>query len=222
MPTVASRIVAEIYRGIDFPAGWAQKPNYLNLGMARDILVSVAAMFDAEQQPIALCWRIRDGEEKFACVSSDKPDGNSLIGTLNDELTRESRWFGTEDLLGTLLWAPDELRPNQGQAIHRIAFVRGRYRNLTGWNVAPQVMVSRAGQLLMTTRAVDDRLAFPMPASLEEMHQHMGNSSPRLITVLPGSVAIQTEAHVGRKLVTFFVLLIVAGTLISTWLLNHG
>jgi hypothetical protein len=54
------------------------------------------------------------------------------------------------------------------------------------------------------------------------MHQHMGNSNPRLITVLPGSVAMPIETQVGRKLVMFFVALIVAGALISAWLLNHG
>lgn len=226
MPTVASRIVAEIYRGIAFPAGWADKPNYLNIGMAMDTLVSVAAMFDAENQPIALCWRIGGGEEKFVCAGASARDGASLADALNNDLAQESRRLGAEDLLGTLLWAPDDFRPDQGQTVHKIifvpAFVGTLTRPLTGWNIPPRTMVAKAAQLLMMTRAVDENLAFPMPGSLEKMHQHMGKSDPHVLTVLPGSVAIPDERNVGKKLVMFFAALIAAGAMISAWLLNRG
>jgi hypothetical protein len=42
MPTVASRVVAEVYRGIEFPDDWVDMPDALNLGMARDLLMPVA------------------------------------------------------------------------------------------------------------------------------------------------------------------------------------
>lgn len=44
-------------------------------------------------------------------------------------------------------------------------------RPLTGWNIPPGTLVAKAGQLLMMTRAVDEDLGFPMPASLAEMHR---------------------------------------------------
>src|SRR5690348_6343160 len=145
--TVTSRVVAEIYRGVEFPAGWVDKPDVLNVGMARDTVASVAAMFDAELKPIALCWRIGGGEETFACASSGATDGTSLVDGLNSALAQESLRLGTEDLLGTMLWAPDELRPDQGQAVHRIEFLRGNAGAcqfpLTGWNIPPRTLVAR-------------------------------------------------------------------------------
>lgn len=226
MPTVTSRIVAEIYRGIDFPAGWADKPDYLNIGMALNTVVSVAAMFDAENRIIALCWCMHGSEERFACAESGTPVGTSLANALNDDLARESRRLGTEDLLGTLLWAPDEFRPDQGQRVQLITFAPGFtpyvMRPLTGWNIPPRTLVTKAGQLLTITRAVDENLAFPMPTSLEAMHRHMGKSDPHVLTVLPGSIAAPGEKNVGEKLVMFFAALLVAGALISAWLLNQG
>ena len=74
----------------------------------------------------------------------------------------------------------------------------------------------------MMTRTVDENLAFPMPASLEEMHRHMGQSDPHLLTVLPGSVAAPQEGNVSMKLALFFGVLVVTGALISAWLLDHG
>lgn len=226
MPLVASRIVAEIYRGIAFPAGWADKPDYLNIGMALDTLVSVAAMFDAENRPIALCWRVAGGEEKFVCADSGTGGDASLADALNDDLAQESRRLGAEDLLGTLLWAPDDLRADQGQSVHRIEFVRGyagtAARPLTGWNIPPGMLVAKAGQLLMMTRTVDENLALPMPTSLDAMHRHMGKSDPQVLTVLPGAVAVPVERNAGRKLAMLFGVLLVTGVLISAWLLDHG
>jgi len=95
-------------------------------------------------------------------------------------------------------------------------------RPLTGWNIPPGTLVAKAGQLLMMTRAVDEDLGFPMPASLAEMHRQMGKSNPRLLTVLPGSVAVPGDTQVGEKLLMFFAALILAGALISAWLLNRG
>jgi len=66
----------------------------------------------------------------------------------------------------------------------------------------------------MMTRAVDENLGFPMPASLAEMHRQMGKGDPPLLTVLPGSVAVPGDTHVGKKLLMFFATLILAGALI--------
>lgn len=225
MPAVTSRVVAVIYRGIDFPAGWADKPNFLNIGMALDTLVSVAAMFDAENRPIALCWRIGEGEDQFARAVPDRRGASSLADKLNNDLARESLRVGAEDLLGTMLWAPEELRPDQGQSVHRIVFVPGPVgtvmRPLTGWNIPPRTLVAKASQLLMMTRTVDEGLAFEMPANLDEMRQHLGSSDPHLMTVLPGSVAVAAEQNVNRKLALLFGGLIAAGALISAWLLGR-
>ena len=225
MPTVTSRIVAVIYRGIDFPPGWVDKPKVLNIGMALNTMVSVAAMFDAEQRPLALCWRIDERDEKFVCADSSAQGDTSLVDELNHDLAQQSRRLGAEDLLGTMLWAPDELRPDQGQQVHHIVFVPGRVgsatRPLTEWNIASQTLVAKADQLLMMTRAVDDDLALDMPLSLDDMHRHMGSSAPRLLTVLPGAVSIAPEQNANQKLALLFGGLLAAGTLISAWLLSR-
>lgn len=226
MPTVTSRIVAEIHRGIDLPAGWADRPDMLNIGMTLDTLFSVAAMFDAKNQPVALCWCIGGGEERFVCADSNASHGTSLVDALNDDLARESRRIGTEDLFGTLVWAPDDFRPDQGQVVRRTDFspdFPGLPRHpIYTWNIPPATMVAKAAQLLMLTRAVDESLAFPMPTSLEAMHRHMGKSDPQILAVLPGSVAVSAETNVNMKLALFFGALVVAGALISAWLFAHG
>ncbi len=226
MATVSSRIVAEIYRGVAFPAGWADKPDFLNIGMALDTLVSVAAMFDANRQPIALCWRIGGGEERFASVAPDAPGDACLVDELTHDLARESLRVGAEDLLGTLLWAPDELRPDQGQPVHLTDFVHGNVASLmqplTGWNLPPRSLVANANRLLMLTRTVDEGLDFPTPANLEEMHRHLGNSDPQLLTVMPGPVGVPAEPNVARNMALLFGGLFAAGALICAWLLRHG
>lgn len=226
MPTVTSRIVAEIHRGIDFPAGWADKPDMLNIGMALDTIFSVAAMFDSKNQPVALCWCIGDGEEKFLCADSIAGHDTSLVDALNDDLARESRRIGIEDLFGTLVWAPDDFRPDQGQVVRRTNFAPGFPGLSNGavytWNVPPATMVAKAAQLLLLTRAVDENLAFPMPISLDAMHRQMGKSDPQVLVVLPGSVAVPPETDVNMKLALFFGALVVAGALISAWLSAHG
>lgn len=224
--TVTSRVVAEIYRGVEFPAGWVDKPDVLNVGMARDTVASVAAMFDAELKPIALCWRIGGGKETFACASSGAEDGTSLVDGLNSALAQESLRLGTEDLLGTMLWAPDELRPDQGQVVHRIEFVRGNvgayFPSITGWNIPPRTLVARASELLMVTRSIDDGLEFPMPTRIEEMHRHLGASEPRLLIALPGSSVVAPDKHVGRKMTWLFGGLFATGVLICAYLLGRA
>lgn len=224
MPTVTSRVVAEIYRGIEFPADWIDQPDVLNLGMARDLLLSVAAMFDGECKPIALCWRIDGREERFVHARPGDPDGSSLLDELHRDLADASLHFGQADLLATMLWAPDELQPGQGQPVHKIVFARGRpgHSSMTGWNVAVRTLVAQAGNLLLMTRRADDGLAFSMPTDIEQMHQQLGSGDSKILIVMPGGVASTADPRINRKMAVLFGGLVVLGALISAFLLRQG
>jgi hypothetical protein len=220
---VASRVVVEIYRGIDFPGGWADREQPLDIGMARDLVVSVAAMFDAGSRPVALCWQIDGRAEKFIHARPQDGGDTSLLDELNSDLTPESLRFGASDLLATLMWAPDKLRADQGEWAHRIVFGRGQYYYITGWDIAPRTLVAKAGNLLVMTRRIDDGLALPMPTCAEDMHRHMGTSDPRVLMVLPGKSAMDApEKNIGLKMALLFGGLLVTGTLICAYLLNAG
>ena len=220
MPIVASRVVAEIYRGIEFPDDWIDKPDVLNLGMARDLLVSVAAMFDGDLKPIALCWRVEGRAERFVHARPNDPGGSSLLDELHRDLSDESLQLGPADLLATMLWAPDELRPEQGRPVHRIVFsARG---GIAGWNIPARSLVAKAGDLLFITRRTDEGLAFPMPTDTEEMHRRLGLGDPKVLILMPGGVPATTDTHIGRKMALLFGGLIVLGILISVLLLGQG
>ncbi|WP_189439944.1 hypothetical protein [Rhodanobacter panaciterrae] len=225
MPTVSSRVVAEIYRGIEFPGDWIDKPDVLNLGMARNLLVSEAALFDDNLKPIAVCWRVDGREERFVHAQSSDPDGSSLLDQLHRDLSDESLHLGPADLLATMLWAPDELRSDQGQPVHQIVFAQGRpgyNSSMTGWNIPARTLVAKAGDLLFMTRRADDGLVFPMPTDLEEMHRKLGSGDQKILIVMPGGVAITTDTQIGRKMALLFGGLIVLGALISAFLLRQG
>lgn len=222
-PIVTSRVVAEIYRGIEFPPDWVDKPDVLNLGMARDLLVSVAAMFDSDLQPVALCWRIDGREERFVHVRPNGSADNSLLDELHRDLADESLRLGSADLLATMLWAPDELRPEQGEPVHQIAFTRGRagFPSMTGWNVPVRTLIAKAGNLLFMTRRADDGLTFPMPTTLEDMHRNLGSGDPKSMVIMPGGAANVADTHVNRKMALLFGGLVVLGALISALLLHQ-
>ena len=225
MPTVTSRVVAEIYRGIEFPGDWIDKPDVLNLGMARDLLVSVAAMFDGDLKPIAVCWRVDGREERFVHAQLSDPNGSSLLDELHRDLSDESLRLGPADLLATMLWTPDELRPDQGQSVHRIVFAQGRLgysSSMTGWNIAARTLVAKAGNLLLMTRRTENDLAFPMPTDIEEMHRQLGSGDSKILIVMPGGIASTTETQIGRKMALLFGGLVVLGALISAFLLRQG
>jgi len=222
MATVTSRVVAEIHEGIDFPSGWADKPEGIGPGMARNLLVSVAAMLDADLKPIALCWRVDGREERFTHAKPGDPDDSSHLEELNRDLEAGSFRLGATDLLATMLWAPDELRPDQGQQVERITFVQGRTSRITGWNVATRTLVANASDLLLMTHRVDQDLSFPVPTSIEEMHQQLGSTEPRILIVMPGPVAIvPDEKNIGRKMVVLGLMLL--GVIVAiTYLVNPG
>jgi len=220
-PIVTSRVVAEIYRGIEFPPDWVDKPDMLNLGMARDRLVSVAAMFDRDLTPIALCWCMDGREERFVYARSTDSADSSLLDDLHRDLADESLRLGPADLLATMLWAPDELRPEQGRRVQQIVIVRTQpgVRSGTGWNIPAPKLVANAGNLLFMTRRADDGLALPMPTTIENMHRMLGSGDPTSLIVMPGGVASVADTQIGRKMALLFGTLVVIGALISAFLL---
>jgi hypothetical protein len=221
---VASRVVAEIYRGVDFPSDWVEHDGSLSVGMARDLVVSVAALFDAKTKPVALCWQVNGRDEKFVYAYSQRDGDNSLLAELDNDLAQESLRLGAADLLATMIWAPDKLRPDQGQSVHGINFFgRGMYSSVVGWSVPPRTLVAQASNLLIMTRYVDGGLALPLPTTAEDMHRHLGTGDPHTVIVLPAEpVASAPKEDVGRRMVLLFGGLLVLGIVISAFLLNSG
>jgi len=224
MPTVTSRVVANIYRGINFPIGWADKPNTIDFGMVRDLLVSVAVMFDADLKPIALCWGVDGRDERFMHAQLNDPDNGSLLDELNRDLTDESSRLGAADLFATMIWAPEEIRPDQGQFVRRIPFLQGRFGPITGWNIATRTLVAKSGNLLFMTRRIDQDLELSMPTSIGEMHREMDRETDsgnwRTLIVMPGKTAVATEKSVGKRMAFLFCGLIALSALITAYLMN--
>jgi hypothetical protein len=51
---IGIRVVAEIYRGIDFPDDWVSRSTAITAAMGKELLVSVIAFLDQEKQPVAV------------------------------------------------------------------------------------------------------------------------------------------------------------------------
>lgn len=220
--SVVSRVVAEIYQGVEFPTDWVDKPETISVGMARDTLISVAAYFDAETRPLAACWCIAGGDERFVLANFADRGESSLLNELDRDLAQESLRIGASDLLATLIWEPGDLRQDQGQNVHKLVFQSGRSSVVTGWNIPPRELVANANKLLVLTRRADNGLALPTPASAEDMHRALGESDPHLMIVLPGDF---TAAKVGGrsdalKLAYLLGALLLAGLLISACVLK--
>jgi hypothetical protein len=192
--TVASRVTAEIYRGLDLPADWADKPTDISVALAREHLISVMVMLDADEQPLAACWRAGEGEEHFARIRFDEGAEPDLLDRLDDDLEHESLRVGVGDLLATMLWEPTEIRPDQGDCIHKIVFVRGRWFCITGWNEATREIAAAAPNLVLMKREVEEGLALPVPKDAGEMHA-VGTSGDTILWLVkpfkPGEVAAQ-------------------------------
>lgn len=167
---VASRVIAEIYRGLDLPADWADKPTDISIALAREHIISVMVMLDAKAQPLAACWRVGEGEEQFIRIRFDEGIEPDLLDRLDDDLTRESLRLGVSDLLATMLWDPTEIRPEQGDCIHKIVFAWGRLSAITGWSDATRDIAAAAPNLVLMERKTEDGLALPVPADAKEMH----------------------------------------------------
>ncbi|HVX05447.1 MAG TPA: hypothetical protein VHA71_10080 [Rhodanobacteraceae bacterium] len=158
-------MVADFYQGLDLPPDWADKPTDLGVGLAHQRLMSVMVALDAEEQPLAACWQIDGNEEQFARAASGDGTEYDVLAGLDDDLASESRRLGAEDLLDTLLWDPAELRPDQGEYVREVQFVRGtpHYQSMMGWNEATRTIVAEAPGLLLMRREVQDGLALSVP-----------------------------------------------------------
>lgn len=192
--TVASRVIAEFYRGLDLPADWADKPSDISVALAREHIISVMVMLDANMQPLAACWRSGEGEEQFVRIRFDEGSESDLLDRLDDDLEHESLRVGVSDLLATMLWEPMEIRPDQGDCIHKIVFAQGNLSRITGWSDATRDIAAAAPNLLLMERRVEERLALSVPNDAKEMHELEVSGEAILCLVKPykpGEVAAQ-------------------------------
>src|SRR5690348_14843162 len=162
---VASQIVAEFYRGIDFPDDWANKPAFITAGMARERIFSAIVLLDANTQPLAACWQAADQDERFVRIRFDEGAEDDLLDDFDDDLREQSAKVGAPDLFATLLWEPDALRPDQGMEIHPARSSPFGIRDEWGWNVATREIVSKASDLLLVTREVTTDLSLAVPTN---------------------------------------------------------
>ena len=188
MAAVATnRVVAEFYRGIDFPPDWTDKPTtMITAGLAHERAASVIVLLDAGGRPLAACWQLGGCNEKFVRVDPEGGNQDDLLSGLNDDLAHQSRRdTGHTDLYATLLWEPDGVPVTQGTVVHRIVFTRGRYFSSWGWNVASRELVAKAPGLLLVTRRNSTGLALPVPTDADAIRREVGDDDETTYVVLP-------------------------------------
>lgn len=186
-----TRVVADFYRGIDFPADWAEHPTRsIGIGLARNRVLSVIVLLDAHDQPLAACWHADAGDEQFARIRCDDGIEDDLLDGLNDAMAAQSRRAtGHADLFATMLWEPKGLRPDQGIDVHppRTGSFFDPLAEERGWNVATRELVARASDLLLVTRRNDTGLSLPLPANVTDMHANIGDDGSQKFVVLPAT-----------------------------------
>jgi hypothetical protein len=194
MAAVATnRVVAEFYQGIDFPSDWAGHPtNFIGVGLARNRVLSVAVLLDANDQPLAACWQAAGENEQFVRIRFDDGVEEDLLDDLNDAMaTKSEQVTGHSDLFATMLWEPESLRPDQGVDVRPPPY--GRFfdpiAEERGWSVATGELVARASDLLLVTRQNATGLSLPVPANAEEMHRDMIDDNSHTFVVLPATRA---------------------------------
>lgn len=190
MPDVATaRVVAEFYRGIDFPPDWADNPTAtITAGLAHERMASVIVLINKDEQPLAACWQLDGCDEKFVRIGADGAAPDNLLAGLDDDLAYQSRRdTGHADLYATLLWEPESLQPDQGIDVRPPPsgswFDPNAYER--GWSVATGELVAKASNLLLVTRKNTTGLSLPVPANAAEMHQDVGDDGGTTIVVLP-------------------------------------
>ncbi|MGH8232613.1 MAG: hypothetical protein ACREPU_00215 [Rhodanobacteraceae bacterium] len=194
MATVATnRVVAEFYRGMDFPSDWAKRPtNFVSVGFARKRVFSVVVLLDSRDQPLAACWQADDGNEQFVRIKFDGGVEDDLLDGLNGEMAAKSaQATGHSDLFATMLWEPKSLQPDQGIDVHppRYGSFFDPIAEARGWNVAPGELVAKASDLLLVTRWNTTGRSLPVPANAEEMHRDAGDGGGSTFLVLPATRA---------------------------------
>jgi hypothetical protein len=78
-----NRVVAEFYRGVDFPSEWAEHPTHsIGVGLARNRVFSAIILLNASDQPLAACWQAGDGNEQFVHIRFDTGVEDNLLGLI--------------------------------------------------------------------------------------------------------------------------------------------
>ena len=184
-----NRVVAEFYRGIDFPPDWAEHPTgAIGVGLAHERVASAIVLLDADEHPLAACWQLDGGDEKFVRIPSDGSAVDDLLAGLNDDLAYQShRDTGHAELYATLLWEPASLRPDQGIDVHppRGGSFFDPIFEARGWSVATNELVAKASSLLLVTRQNTTGLALPVPTDAAAIHHDVGDGDEVTYVVLP-------------------------------------
>ncbi|HEX5961150.1 MAG TPA: hypothetical protein VFY97_07880 [Rhodanobacteraceae bacterium] len=188
-----NRVVVEFYQGIDFPPDWAERPTQsIGVGLARNRVLSVAVLLDANDQPLAACWQAAGEDEQFVRIRFGDGVEDDLLDGLNDAMATKSQKFtGHPDLFATMLWEPESLRPDQGVEVHppRHGSFFDPIADERGWNIATRELVARASDLLLVARQNATGLSLPVPANAKEMHRDIPDGSAHTVLVLPATSA---------------------------------
>jgi len=183
---VRIRVVAEIYRGIDFPDDWVAHSTDITAAMGKELVVSVIALLDAERQPVAICWQVADHDEQFARSRFDDSVDADVLDGLERDLVRLAQQINLpSELLSTFLWDPKRVPRNQAESIFKEVFARSKYSATFEWNKAPREIFASANDLIVMVRSIDDGLAEPLPATLDEIHKISDVNGAETFLILP-------------------------------------
>ena len=221
---VRIRVVAEIYRGIDFPDDWVTHSTNITEVMGRELVISVIALLDAERQPVAVCWQTADRDEQFARSRFDDSVDTSVLDDLERDMAMLAQHIGLpEGLLSTLLWEPQMVPRSQAKPIEKMVFARGKYSATMEWNTAPREIYANAADLLLMVRNIDEGLAEPLPATVNEMHTVLeveGAEIFLMLPVKPGNPNSTSTVPTGGPLKTllFAAVVLIGIALVSAYL----
>lgn len=183
---VRTRVVAEIYRGVDFPEGWLAHSTDITAAMGKQLLFSVMALLDAESQAVAACWQIPDHEEQFARCRFDDSVDPGVLDCLERDLGMVAQPLGiTVELLTTFLWEPRQVPRSQAMPIYKREFSRGKYAVQYEWNTPERDIHASADNLIVMFRSIEDGLAEPLPGSLGDMQDTSDIENAQTFLMLP-------------------------------------
>lgn len=210
-----SRVTADIYRGVELSADWVTHPAEITSGNARELIFSVVALLDPQDRPLALCWQVGGaGEDHFVRSRFDDGSDVDLDTAMTRDLVIQSERVGVPDLLATLLWAPVELRREQGTLLER-GYRRAtpyQLNTFNGWNVAPQVIAARSADILVVVRSCELSLRMALPVSAEQLRAGLVQDGADTLVVLPFQAS---DALAPAKIQPLQVLLIAVVALLA-------
>lgn len=200
---VRTRVVAEIFRGIDFPENWVAHSTDITAAMGKQLLVCIMALLDGEGQAVAVCWQIPDHEEQFARCRFDDSADPGVLDSLERDLAGLALPLGiTAELLTTFLWEPRQLPRSQAMPIYKREFSRGKYAVQYEWNTPERDIHANANDLIVMVRSIEDGLAEPLPITLGDM-QGLPDPDPDrvetflMLPVKPGNVDVTVRKTAG-------------------------